>query len=188
MTRSREKGKIVLTTARLRLREVELSDLDFVSAMLGDVEVMRHYPKPLSREESRAWIERQQARYEADGCGLWLVEETAAERPVGQVGLLWQNVEGAREPEIGYLLDRSCWKRGFATEAAAAVRDDAFGAHGLRRVVSLIRPENLSSQAVAGRLGMAPEREVVFHGLPHRMFSVGTGGSPRGDRVREEAR
>jgi RimJ/RimL family protein N-acetyltransferase len=39
-------------------------------------------------------------------------------------------------------------------------------------VISLIRPENLPSQGVARKLGMAPEREVRFRGLTHLVFAV----------------
>ena len=163
---------IILETRRLRLRELEEDDLDFVSEMLGDPEVMRFYPKPLDRAESREWIERQLRRYADNGHGLWLVEDRESGAPVGQVGLLLQEVEGDWEPEIGYLIHRPFWRRGYATEAALGVRDHAFGVRGERRVISLIRPENLPSQGVARKLGMAPEREVRFRGLTHLVFAV----------------
>jgi RimJ/RimL family protein N-acetyltransferase len=166
------RGRVVLETPRLVLRELTEDDLEFVAGMLGHSEVMRHYPKPLSREESALWIARQRARYAADGHGLWLAEEKARGAPVGQVGLLTQIVERASESEIGYLLHRPFWHRGFATEAAAGVRDHAWAVRGLTRLVSLIRPANLPSQAVARRVGMSPEREVEFHGLPHLLFST----------------
>lgn len=161
----------VLQTRRLALREMAASDLDFVAAMLADAQVMRFYPKPLSREQARDWIERQVRRYAEHGHGLWLAIETDTGQPVGQAGLVAQNVEGRVEPEIGYLLHTPFWHRGFATEAGLAIRDHAF-ALGHPHVVSLIRPENLPSQAVARRLGMQPAREVEFHGLPHLLFSI----------------
>jgi len=164
--------RTVLETARLALREMDSRDLDFVAAMLGDPEVMRFYPKALSRDEAAAWIERQRRRYAEDGHGLWLVLERASGVPVGQVGLLRQEVEGVAQPEIGYLLHRPCWHRGFATEAALGVRSLAFETRKLERVISLIRPENLPSQAVAERLGMLRGALVDFKGLPHHVWSV----------------
>ncbi|HYB53446.1 MAG TPA: GNAT family N-acetyltransferase [Thermoanaerobaculia bacterium] len=163
---------VVLETPRLRLRELALEDLDFVAEMLGDRDVMRFYPKPLDREESRQWIERQLLRYSDHGHGLWMAEDRSTGAPVGQVGLVLQQVEGDWEPEIGYLIHRPFWRRGFASEAALAVRDDAFGARGERRVISLIRPENLPSQGVARKIGMAPEREVHFLGSRHVVFAA----------------
>ena len=166
----------VLETPRLRLREMADGDLDFVAAMLSDPGVMRHYPKVLSREEAREWIDRQRKRYAADGHGLWLVEAlpgTASRgEPVGQVGLVTQEIDGRREPEIGYLIHSRFWRRGYATEAALAVREEAFGRFAYDHAISLIRPENLPSQGVARRLGMAPVRETLFRGLPHLVFRV----------------
>ena len=81
-----------------------------------------------------------------------------------------QEVEGKRRPEIGWLLAREFWGRGYATEAGAAARDAAFSRWGYAEVISLIRPENLRSRRVAGRLGMTPGQEVQFHGFRHIMY------------------
>ncbi len=162
----------LLETDRLRLREMTADDLDFVASMLGDPDVMRHYPKVFDRNESAAWLARQRERYARDGSGLWLVELRDTSEPIGQIGLAWQEVDGEREPEIGWLLHRPYWKRGYATEAALGVRRWAFGVKNLPYVISLIRPVNLASAAVARRLGMVPVRETQFHGYLHRVFAV----------------
>ena len=46
---------------------------------------------------------------------------------------------------------------------------------GLRRIVSLIYIDNPRSEAVARRLGMSPERELFWAGLPHRMWALRLG-------------
>ncbi len=156
----------VLTTARLILRPMVEDDLDFLAALLGDAEVMRYYPAVLDRDGARAWLERVWARYARDGHGFWLAVDHTRGEPVGQVGLLAQTVDGVREPEVGYLVHRPFWQKGYAFEAAAAVRDWAF-ARGHDHVISLIRPENTPSQAVARKLGMRPTRHVEHAGLDH---------------------
>jgi [ribosomal protein S5]-alanine N-acetyltransferase len=168
-------GVFSLETARLRMREIGEDDLAFVFSMLGDAEVMRFYPKRLDRDESAAWIQRQRARYANDGHGLWLVEERESGLPVGQVGLAMQVVAGfpePRYPEVGYLLHRPYWKRGYATEAAARVRDHAHRTLGYPNVISLIRPENEPSQAVARRIGMRVIGETIQASLPHLVFGA----------------
>jgi len=164
-------SRVVLETSRLSLREMTSGDLDFLAALLADPDVMRFYPSPLDREGARAWLDKTLARYERDGHAFWLATEKATGEPVGQVGVLLQEVEGERFHEVGYLFARAHWKRGFATEAARACRDWAFD-KGAPRVISLIRPENLPSAAVARRNGMTIERQVTFHNLPHDLWSL----------------
>ena len=162
----------MLETERLALRELQPSDLDFVASMLGDPELMRFYPKCYTREESAEWIERQRRRYATDGHALWLVSLKETGEPVGQVGLIRQQVDGAREDEIGYLIARRHWRRGFAAEAARATRDHAFLTLGRRRVISLIRPVNLPSQAVARKLGMTVEKSTCCWELEHLVYAL----------------
>ncbi len=163
---------IIVETDRLRLREMVPTDLDFVATMLDDPEVMRYYPKRYSRDEAQAWLERQLWRYAEHGHGLWLVVDRHTQEPVGQVGLILQEVEGKKEPEIGYLIHRPYWRRGLATEAALGVRCHAFEERGLEHVISLIRPENEPSRGVARKLGMTAERETQFKEIPHLVYAV----------------
>jgi RimJ/RimL family protein N-acetyltransferase len=165
--------KMILITERLQLREMVDADLDFLAVMLADAEVMRYYPKQYTREEAQAWLERQLWRYAHHGHGLWLVLDKTSGEPVGQVGLVLQEVDGKSEPEIGYMIHRAFWRRGLATEAALGVRRHAFEERGLERVISLIRPENLPSRGVARKLGMTVERDTVFKDLPHLVYAVG---------------
>ena len=171
----------MLDTPRLRLRELVPSDLDFVATMMADPDVVRYYERRFSRADARAWLDRQLERYRQDGHGLWLVLARDAGTPLGQVGLMLQEVEGVRMPEIGWLLHRPFWGRGYATESAAATRDAAFTRWGHERVISLIRPVNTPSQRVAQRIGMSPGRRVEFHGFEHIVFGGVTRVAPAGD-------
>jgi len=143
--------------------------------MLADADVMRFYPKIYSRDEALAWIERNLERYARDGHGLWLVRALDSGEPVGQVGLTLQDVNGETLPEVGYLLHRPFWGRGLATEAAAGVRDFAFDALGVPRVVSLIRPENQPSRRVAERIGMRVVGRCPHAGFEHLVHAIEAG-------------
>lgn len=168
----------MLTTDRLFLREITYDDLDFISEMLAHPEVMYHYPKTYRREESKSWIQRQINRYSKDGIGLWLIEDRITREPYGQAGLIIQKVENSIETEIGYLLHRPYWGRGYATEVGLKAREYAFQNLEKDHVISLIRPQNLPSIKVAERLGMKPFRRTIFHHLEHIVFRVNRDQSP----------
>ena len=93
-------------------------------------------------------------------------------RLIGYCGFFQQVVDGREEIEIGYRLHPDFWNRGLATEAAQAVRDYAFNVLKLKRVISLIHPDNLASGRVAEKTGMSLEKETIFRGFPTLVFSI----------------
>jgi [ribosomal protein S5]-alanine N-acetyltransferase len=160
-----------LTTDRLTFREMVAEDFNFLHSMLGDPEVMRFYPRVLDREGAQDWLDRMMARQERDGHSFWLVANKTSGEPIGQAGLLNQEVDGVVEAEIGYMLARSKWQNGYAREAAVAVRDYAFNQLGKQRVISLIRPVNIPSQRVALSYGAKPEKLVRWRDYEHLVFA-----------------
>ena len=170
-------GKEILRTGRLILRELEDGDFPALCRMLQDREVMYAYEHAFSDKEAWDWLRRQQTRYETDGFGLWAVVEQSTGEMVGQCGITWQPLPQERwMPEIGYLLERAAWHKGYATEAAQACRDYAFQTLGFHQVCSIIRDNNFPSQAVARRLGMTVCGQMVKHyynmDMPHLIFSI----------------
>jgi RimJ/RimL family protein N-acetyltransferase len=165
-----------LETERLVLRRLTPDDLDGLAALYADADVMRFYPSVRTREETARnlqWILEQYAAH--PGTGLWGAVSKSDNRLVGRCGLIWQTVgeRGENELEVGYMLHKAEWGHGYATEAARAIRDYAFRAFpDLPRVISLIRPENRSSERVAERNGMRPVRETLHANLRHRIWSI----------------
>jgi RimJ/RimL family protein N-acetyltransferase len=164
--------KMILETERLRLRELLESDLDFMAEMLADADVMRYYPKRLTRDLSAEWIDRQIARYRADGHGLWLAELKEGGAPIGQVGLVERAINNVAECEVGYLIHRPFWRQGFASEGARACRDYAFETLAKTRVIALVRPDDQPSQGVARNLGMQVIGRAPHNGYEHLVFAA----------------
>jgi RimJ/RimL family protein N-acetyltransferase len=147
-------------TPRLAFREMTQDDLDDMAALLGDPQVMRHYPHPKSREEALAWIEWNQRLYREHGFGLWLLTLRATGEFVGDCGLTPQPVDGVTELEVGYHVRAALQGRGLATEAATACRDYARDILGADRLIAIIDPRNRPSQRVAEKLGLVLERQT----------------------------
>ncbi len=162
----------ILKTERLILRELTLDDLDEVAEMLGNPEVMHHWPQSYDREESAVWIERQLERYARDGYGYWLALDRESSQVVGQAGVLQTEAGGTQFPALGYIINSPFWRRGFATEAARACITYTFDRLNRSTAYALIRPENGPSLGVAAKLGMKVERTVVFAELDHYLVSL----------------
>jgi RimJ/RimL family protein N-acetyltransferase len=148
------------------------ADLDDLAALFADEEIMRHYPSTKTREEAFEWIRWNESSYRGHGFGLWTVISRRTAEFLGDCGLVLQSVDGSREVEIGYHIKRSHWRRGIATEAAAACRDYAFELLGLDRLISIIGRANVRSQGVAKRVGMELEKEAIWQGRPQLIYSV----------------
>lgn len=143
-----------LETERLILRELTCDDFPALHAILSDAETMRYYPHAFSEEETKRWIARNQARYAENGFGLWAVELRETGDLIGDCGITMQMIHGRQEPEIGYHIERSLQKRGYATEAAAACMACAFETFALPHVYSYMKYTNAASQRVAVKNGM----------------------------------
>ncbi|MEH2404183.1 GNAT family N-acetyltransferase [Nostoc sp.] len=164
---------MILETDRLLLREMMLSDLDALLLVLGDAESMRYYPKPFDCEMEQKWIDRQRRNYAQHGMGLWAMVLKATGEVIGDCGLVWQEIEGHQELEIGYHVRRDQQMQGYATEAAYACQDYAFNVlDRCARVISLIRPENIPSQRVAQKNGLKVVQETLWRDIPHYIYAV----------------
>jgi len=143
-------------TDRLLMRRWREGDLAPFAALNGDPETLVFFPETLDRAASDAFVERIEARFEQQGYGLWALELAATGDFIGYTGLnpLPDGVPGAGGMEIGWRLARHAWHHGYATEAARAAVDVAFGGAGLAELWSITAVLNEPSQAVMRRLGM----------------------------------
>ena len=143
-----------ILTERLILREMTENDFDALYEVLGDSDIMEHYPYTFDRARVRRWIETNIMRYSVFGFGLWAVVLRETGEMIGDCGLTMQNIDGIIKPEIGYHILRRCQRQGYAKEAAAAVRDWAFENTPFMRVYSYMKKSNIPSSATAESVGM----------------------------------
>ena len=169
----------ILETERLVLRRLLPTDLDDLFALYRDAEIRRYFPDGTrTREQTKEELEWFLAGHpEHRELGLWATVDRESGRFIGRCGLLPWTIDGQAEVEVAYLLAREFWGRGLATEAARAIRDHAFGRLGLSRLICLIDRENAASIAVARRIGMAFEREIVDEFGPALLYSTSKHGA-----------
>jgi ribosomal-protein-alanine N-acetyltransferase len=164
-----------IETKRLILRDLSADDLPAYESMYANPEVTRFLAgAPLYPEGVHDWLERRLASNADGSSAMRTIFERATGDFVGRCGLLTWDIDGRREIEIGYALARPHWGKGYATEAATAVRDDALHRLGHRRLISLILVGNERSIHVAERLGMRYERDLDINGLPGHLYALAT--------------
>lgn len=161
--------KIILETERLFLREMTMTDYDSLYAVLADPVIMQHYPYSFDEERVRSWIERNMNRYKENGFGLWAVCLKTTGEMIGDCGLTLQNIEGKMLPEIGYHIRADHQHKGYAKEAAAAVRDWAFENTDYPALYSYCKYTNTASVKTAESIGMVFDREYPdeANGITH---------------------
>lgn len=161
-------------TARLRFRRMSAADLDLMAALLGDPEVMAHYPAPKTRAEALRWIEWNERNYAAHGYGLWIIE-THDGVFLGDCGLTWQRANSRDVLEIGYHVRAAEQGKGFATEAALACRDLARRERLAPVLTAIIDHENIASQRVAEKLGMTIASASIPESPSNALYSMSLG-------------
>jgi RimJ/RimL family protein N-acetyltransferase len=147
-----------IETPRLVLRIVRSSDLPDLLQVNGDEEVTRFLPYAAWKDlaDGAAWFERM-AGISATGAALqFVIEEKGTGRVIGTCLLFRYDAASARA-EIGYVMGRASWRRGFTHEALAALVAHAFDACGLRRIEAEVDPANVASNRLLLKLGFTAE-------------------------------
>jgi RimJ/RimL family protein N-acetyltransferase len=115
------------------------------------------------------------------GYGLWAVEERSSGGLVGRIGF-W-NPEGWPGFELGWMLRRPFWGRGYATEAARTALQFAFTQMLQPEVISLVHPENAASIRIAEKLGErlldsieVMGKRVLLYRVTQQEWAVANGG------------
>jgi len=145
-----------ITTARLVLRAPVMADFEPYAALLASPRAM-HMGGPYARKAAWGLFCSDIAQWALFGHGSLMVD-LARGACVGQVGI--NHGPLFPEKELGWLLYDGCEGQGYATEAAAALREWA-RARGWRGLVSYVHPDNAASAAVARRLGATLDAAAV---------------------------
>ena len=149
----------MIETKRLLLREYTPDDFSALYEIVSDPETMAHYPAPFDEARTRRWIDWNLENYAEYGFGLWAAVLKETGEFIGDCGITLQNIDGEMLPEIGYHIHKKYWRRGFAKEAARAVRDWAFLNTKYPALYSYMKYTNEGSWRTALANGMKKVKE-----------------------------
>jgi ribosomal-protein-alanine N-acetyltransferase len=164
--------QLVLETARLRVRRIDIEDLEVMLGLYSDPEVVRWVGngEPFDRSLCEKWIGITRADYAKLGYGMFALVERQSGDVIGFAGLV--HLYSQADVELKYALRRDRWGQGFATEAASALLMYGANQFGLSYVIATTAPENEASHRVLLRAGM--QRGDLLHekdGTVTQLFS-----------------
>lgn len=175
----------MIETPRLVLRPMQAGDVDSLLAVFGDPKVMSAFAAtPFERPAMQRWVERRLQHQRRHGHGLFSMIHRQDGCLIGDCGIEYKNVLGVEQAELGYDLRSDYWNRGLATEAAVAMRDNAFGALKLTRLISMIRVGNAPSQRVAEKVGMRKEGATTMGGADYWIYAISSASASTRDPLR----
>jgi RimJ/RimL family protein N-acetyltransferase len=160
---------VLIETERLRLRPMEIGDLDEFVALHADPEVTE-FIRPLDRTAAEERLRRDEVEWRERGHGLLAILDHESGSFLGRCGLKHWPQFG--ETELGWALRRGTWGHGYATEAARACVEWGFAELDVPYLTAMVNPDNVRSIRVAERLGMAPMRDDVLLGDPVVVYGL----------------
>ncbi|MGX5172509.1 GNAT family N-acetyltransferase [Aliikangiella sp. IMCC44653] len=155
----------MLKTDRLLLRQWTEDDFLPFAEMCSDKDVMEHFPKLLSTQESNEMGRKILSLISERGWGFWALEIPNKQKFIGFAGLHTPKGNMPFSPcvEVGWRLAKQYWGKGYATEAAREALKFAFINLNLKEVVSFTTQANNRSKAVMEKIGMIDSKQNFMH-------------------------
>ncbi|HWT99564.1 MAG TPA: GNAT family N-acetyltransferase [Terriglobales bacterium] len=165
----------VLETERLILRHLDVSDADFILALLNEPSFLHYIGDRQVRSVDDAVgyiLKGPAASYRQHGFGLDLVQLKSDGSKIGICGLIQRDY--LPHPDIGYAFLQSYCAKGYGVEAAAGVLQHARLVLGLPRVLAITSDENIASIRVLEKIGLGFQNHFEQPGYPSpsRLYSV----------------
>ncbi|WP_046214358.1 GNAT family N-acetyltransferase [Paenibacillus wulumuqiensis] len=154
----------VLETERLLLRPVTKEDREDMYLYGADSELTRYvtWHTYQTIEDADTFIEYLLDRYEQGQVAPWAIQDKESGRMIGTAGFVNWNITQFRA-EVGYVLARPYWNRGYMTEAMEAILQFGCEQMKLMRIEARCMTGNIGSTRVLEKLGMQYEGLLRKH-------------------------
>lgn len=157
------KKKYLFRSERLGFRNWEEPDIEKMTAINNDPEVMRYFPGLSSQAQTKTFIEQMQTLFNRKGFCYFAVDQLEDNDFIGFIGLNEKDFESNFTPciDIGWRLKQACWNKGLATEGAGRCLDYGFRELGFDTIKAIAPQINLPSIAVMKKIGMKKVQDFV---------------------------
>jgi RimJ/RimL family protein N-acetyltransferase len=171
-----------LRTERLLMRGWRDEDHEAFARILDEPLVAQGMGAEGALTPGEAWRHMAQmaGHWALKGFGNWVLEELDSGEVVGRAGLYFP--AGWPDLEVGWLVAREHWGKGYAPEAARASARWAHEELGRNHIISVIDPSNARSVRVAEKIGETLEGQfrylqfdLLVYGADLPLNEAGTG-------------
>lgn len=164
--------KNILTTERLEIRELTISDFDALYSIYQEPTIrqfLENYSNDYHLEKAKlsSYI---QNIYQYYGFGLWGVFTKRDNQLIGQCGIELKQLKDTSEYEIGYLIRSESQGKGYGQESVNAVINYAFTQLGASYIVAVIDKRNIASVNFAKRIGMQYREDIIRNHIPCAVY------------------
>lgn len=171
---SSQRPFVIIETPRLVLRAATDADISRMHVLIfDDAEVMRHvfqgHVMTLERVEG---FMREHFTFGRTRTGIAILTEKADGNVIGFAGLFPCNALGADDFEIGFVMAKQAWGKGYASEIGAAQLAMGFDEVGCERLLGLVHPDNQASVHALTKLGLRYHSGVTSPTRPPRSVYV----------------
>lgn len=155
----------LIKTKRLVLRRPRMSDADDIfDSYAADTEVTRYVTwRPYNdRSEVGSFLQSRLSRWDSSEEFSWAITRADEDRVIGMIACRVREIAA----DIGYVMGRKFWNRGYTTEAADAIVKWAINLETAYRVWAVCDVENKASARVMEKVGMQREgilRRYIVH-------------------------
>lgn len=146
----------ILKTERLRLRKIKLADAEAIFRQYAqDPEVTKYVSWRAHKdiEETRDFLRSCLLAWDAGNAFHWVIERLEDKQVIGMISAR----AGGEKWELGYVLARMHWGRGYMTEAVKGIIAWAMCQNDIYRVWAVCDVDNVASARVMEKAGMQPE-------------------------------
>jgi len=160
-----------IATERLLLKQFSMEDLDAYARIMGDHEVGKWFPngEGYARQQAERSLHSILDHWSSQGYGIWAIK-TKEGVLLGRCGL--NLITETSEVEVDFVVARSFWGKGFATEAARAVLTYGFEVLKLETIIALTKPENAAARRVMEKNGMRYVKEAEYWGITCAYYEI----------------
>lgn len=162
--------ELVIKTSRTVLRLINEEDLESIAELNLDPEVRKFFPDGVqTKEQTRKRMDEFMSFYEQYGLPCFVILDNQSNEFIGRCG--FGPIETG-EIEVGYLIARKFWGRGYATEILKALLDWSKTHIKTDFIIAFAPLEHKASHRVMEKCNMEYYKEGVGHGLQCKFYRI----------------